>query len=72
MRDMKETSILQTKDMAGKEVTLYGWVSNRRDHGKLVCIDLRDRTGVIQVVFGPFTPDTYELSQKLRNEWVVL
>jgi len=57
--------------MAGKEVELFGWVSNRRDHGKLVFVDVRDRTGVIQVVFGPFTPDTYEQSQTLRSEWVV-
>jgi len=68
---MKEISILETKDLAGKEVTLHGWVANRRDHGKLVFVDLRDRTGVIQVVFGPFTPDCYEQAQKLRNEWVV-
>jgi aspartyl-tRNA synthetase len=68
---MKDISILQTKDMAGQTVTLYGWVANRRDHGKLVFIDLRDRTGVIQVVFGPFTPETYEQAQTLRNEWVV-
>ncbi len=68
---MKETSILDTKDLVGQTVTLYGWVANRRDHGKLVFVDLRDRTGVIQVVFGPFTPETYELAQKLRNEWVV-
>ncbi|MEK7525777.1 MAG: amino acid--tRNA ligase-related protein, partial [Patescibacteria group bacterium] len=68
---MKQIPILSTKDLAGKEVELFGWVANRRDHGKLVFIDLRDRTGVIQVVFGPFTPDCYELSQKLRNEWVV-
>lgn len=68
---MKEISIIETKDMAGKEVELFGWVANRRDHGKLVFVDLRDRTGVIQVVFGPFTPETYELSQALRNEWVV-
>jgi aspartyl-tRNA synthetase len=68
---MKEISILETKDMAGKEVELFGWVANRRDHGKLVFVDLRDRTGVIQVVFGPFTPDCYEASQTLRSEWVV-
>lgn len=69
--NMKDISILQTKDLIGKEVTLYGWVANRRDHGKLIFIDLRDRTGVIQVVFGPFTPDCYEAAQKLRNEWVI-
>lgn len=68
---MKQIPILSTKDLAGKEVELFGWVANRRDHGKLVFIDLRDRSGMIQVVFGPFTPDCYELSQKLRNEWVV-
>ncbi|MEK7638299.1 MAG: aspartate--tRNA ligase [Patescibacteria group bacterium] len=68
---MKPISIIETKDRAGKEVELFGWVSNRRDHGKLVFVDVRDRTGVMQVVFGPFTPETYEQSQTLRSEWVV-
>ncbi len=67
----KELSIFDTKDRAGQEVELYGWVSNRRDHGKLIFVDLRDRTGVIQVVFGPFTPNCYEAAQTLRSEWVV-
>jgi aspartyl-tRNA synthetase len=67
---MKEISILQTKDMAGQEVELFGWVANRRDHGKLIFVDLRDRTGVIQVVFSPKTAD-YEKAQTLRSEWVV-
>ncbi|HXV27071.1 MAG TPA: amino acid--tRNA ligase-related protein [Candidatus Paceibacterota bacterium] len=67
---MKEISILQTKDMAGKEADLFGWVANRRDHGKLVFIDLRDRSGVLQVVFSPKTAG-YDDAQKLRNEWVV-
>jgi aspartyl-tRNA synthetase len=67
---MKETDIIRTKDLAGKETELFGWIANRRDHGKLVFIDLRDRTGIIQVVFTPKTPG-YEDAQKLRNEWVV-
>lgn len=67
---MKETSILETKDLVGKEVTLYGWVGSRRDHGKLVFMDLRDRTGLLQVVFTPKAAD-YELAQKLRGEWVI-
>jgi aspartyl-tRNA synthetase len=67
---MKEISVLETKDRAGQEVELFGWVANRRDHGKLIFVDLRDRTGVIQVVFSPTTPD-YEIASKLRNEWVV-
>ncbi len=66
----KEISILQTKDLLGKELELYGWVANRRDHGKLVFIDLRDRTGVVQVVFSPKTSG-YDRAQKLRTEWVV-
>ncbi len=67
---MKETSILQTKDLAGSTAQLYGWVANRRDHGKLIFIDLRDRTGTVQVVWTPKTPG-YEEAQKLRLEWVV-
>lgn len=66
----KEISILQTKDLANKEVELFGWVANRRDHGKLIFVDLRDRTGVVQVVFSPKTTD-YEKAQTLRNEWVI-
>ena len=67
---MKQIDILQTKDLAGTEVELFGWVANRRDHGKLIFVDLRDRTGVIQVVFSPKTGG-YDDAQNLRNEWVV-
>lgn len=53
-------------------VNLYGWVDNRRDHGKIVFIDLRDRSGVCQVVFGPFSGEKiYQDAQKLRSEWVI-
>ena len=50
---MHRTQIIETKDLVGKEVDLYGWVNVRRDHGKLIFIDLRDRSGIAQVVFAP-------------------
>ncbi|MBU1122280.1 MAG: aspartate--tRNA ligase [Candidatus Omnitrophota bacterium] len=55
-----------------KEVTLCGWVGARRDHGKIIFIDLRDRYGITQVVFFP-KPDAsvYEMAKKLRNEDVI-
>lgn len=49
---MERTYSLKTVDRLEQEVKLYGWVQTRRDHGKLVFIDLRDRTGIIQVVGG--------------------
>lgn len=51
----------------GEEVELYGWVHSRRDHGKLVFIDLRDRSGLVQVVFGPDVKEAGDL----RIEYVV-
>lgn len=68
---MKRTYISDTKNIVGQQVELCGWVSTRRDHGKLVFIDLRDRTGVIQIVFVPSQKEIYDLAQKLRSEWVV-
>jgi len=56
----------------GKQVTLCGWVANRRDHGKLIFIDIRDRYGLTQVVFIPKeSKDAYKLAQDLRNEFVI-
>ncbi|MGJ3248640.1 MAG: aspartate--tRNA ligase [Elainellaceae cyanobacterium] len=53
-------------------VTLYGWVDRRRDHGGVIFIDLRDRTGIAQIVSDPErTPDSYLLAENLRNEYVV-
>ncbi len=59
------------KDHEGKEAALTGWVDVRRDHGKLIFIDLRDRTGVTQVVFTPGNKELHALAEKLRPEWVV-
>jgi aspartyl-tRNA synthetase len=56
----------------GATVTLYGWVDRRRDHGGVIFLDLRDRSGIIQIVSDPQrTPDSYELANSLRNEYVV-
>lgn len=51
----------------GQEVELIGWVHARRDHGKLIFIDLRDRSGITQIVFGPDIP----LASELRLEYVI-
>ncbi|MDI6758673.1 MAG: aspartate--tRNA ligase [Candidatus Omnitrophota bacterium] len=56
----------------GKEVTLCGWVGKRRDHGKLIFIDIRDRYGLTQIVFIPKeSANAYEKAQGLRNEFVI-
>ncbi|MBD0270025.1 MAG: aspartate--tRNA ligase, partial [Cyanobacteria bacterium Co-bin8] len=56
----------------GKTVTLFGWVDRRRDHGGVVFVDLRDRTGIVQIVSDPErTPDSYTSAEHLRNEYVV-
>ncbi len=54
------------------EVTLCGWVASRRDHGKLIFIDIRDRTGLTQIVFLPKEcPESHKKAQDLRSEFVV-
>ena len=61
-----------TKADIGREVVLFGWVQNRRDHGGAVFIDLRDREGVTQVVFEQdVRPEVHDLAGQLRLEWCV-
>ena len=56
----------------GATVTLCGWVDRRRDHGGVIFLDLRDRSGIVQVVSDPVrTPDSYHMAESLRNEYVV-
>jgi len=60
------------KEHVGTRVTLAGWVDRRRDHGGLVFIDLRNREGVVQVVFNPETsPASHEVATGMRSEYVV-
>jgi len=62
----------QVIDRLGKEVKLSGWVHRRRDHGGLIFIDLRDRSGIVQLVFHPEeSGNTMEIAHKLRSEFVV-
>lgn len=65
------TYIKDLKDHAGKEVTIAGWVDIRRDHGKLVFIDLRDMTGKIQMVALPNHAEAHATAQRVRTEWVI-
>jgi len=55
----------------GEKVTVAGWVSVRRAHGKIVFIDLRDRSGLMQCVFIPSNKEAYDAAADVRSEWVV-
>ncbi len=59
------------KSHGGQTVTLAGWVQNRRDHGSLMFIDLRDRYGLTQIVFDTEKPEVLKLGQDVRAEWVL-
>ena len=55
----------------GEELDLCGWVHRRRDHGGVIFIDLRDRAGLIQIVFDPDSPDTFAIAESVRSEYVL-
>ena len=61
-----------TENLLGQEVTVAGWVHRRRDHGGLIFVDLRDRSGLVQIVFNPdFAKNVHEIAHTLRSEYVV-
>jgi len=68
---MKRILTSETPDQKDKEVLVAGWVQTRRDHGKIIFLDLRDRGGLLQIVVTSDEPDAYKIAQQLRPEWVV-
>ncbi len=69
----KDTNCGEPREsIVGTQITVAGWVHRRRDHGNLIFIDLRDRSGLLQIVFNPeLSASAHELAGSLRSEWVV-
>ncbi|MEO8638191.1 MAG: aspartate--tRNA ligase [Candidatus Taylorbacteria bacterium] len=68
---MKRTYIKDLKEHMGKEVSISGWVDVRRDHGKLIFIDLRDMSGTVQMVALPSHAEAHGVASRVRDEWVL-
>jgi len=68
---MKRSLNIETQKLAGQKVKVMGWVNSWRAHGKILFIDLRDRSGVLQVVFTPKNEPLYKIAESLRPEWVI-
>ena len=60
-----------TEKFIGETVMICGWVNRRRDHGGVIFIDLRDRSGLVQVVYDPDIEDVFKIAEQVRNEFVL-
>jgi aspartyl-tRNA synthetase len=60
-----------SEELIDQEITLCGWVNRRRDHGGVIFVDLRDREGLVQVVFDPDREKVFETAERIRNEYVL-
>ncbi|MBU4099024.1 aspartate--tRNA ligase, partial [Patescibacteria group bacterium] len=68
----KRTLVSETPKYINEEILVEGWINSRRDHGKLIFIDIRDRTGLLQVVFHPKVSEAaYEVANKFHPEDVI-
>jgi len=67
----KRVLAVNTPDEVGKHITVAGWVHSRRDHGGLIFIDLRDHTGLVQLVINPEQTEAFRLAESLRDEFVI-
>ncbi|HEX7633329.1 MAG TPA: aspartate--tRNA ligase [Candidatus Saccharimonadales bacterium] len=65
------TLVQDTVQQIGQDVTVKGWVNSRRDHGGLIFIDVRDHTGVAQLVIQPDDPEAFKIAEQLRDEFVI-
>ena len=68
---LERTYIKELKNKEGEEVKIFGWVNVRRDHGKLIFVDLRDATGMVQMVVLPNHKEAHLIADKIRPEWVL-
>lgn len=59
------------ENLVDQEIELCGWVNRRRDHGGVIFVDLRDREGIVQVVFDPDRAEMFALAERIRNEYVI-
>jgi len=59
------------ESLIGEQISVTGWVHRRRDHGGVIFVDLRDREGLLQVVFDPDTPDIFAEAERIRGEYVL-
>ena len=68
---MTRTYTQQAVEKVGQQISVSGWVHSRRDHGGLIFIDLRDHTGLLQLVINPDSPEAFKLAEELRDEFVI-
>lgn len=67
----QRTFAIDTPTKVGEMITVAGWVHSRRDHGGLIFIDLRDHTGLVQLVINPEQAEAFRLAESLRDEFVI-
>lgn len=68
---MKRTYTRDAVEAVSQQISVSGWVNSRRDHGGLIFIDIRDHTGILQLVINPESPDAFTLAEELRDEYVI-
>ncbi|HPQ82164.1 MAG: aspartate--tRNA ligase [Candidatus Saccharibacteria bacterium] len=68
---MKRTVAIEVPLRIGEQITISGWVHSRRDHGGLIFIDVRDHTGILQLVINPEHTESFKVAEELRDEFVI-
>lgn len=68
---MERTLAVKTPELVGQTVKVSGWVNTRRDHGGVIFVDMRDHTGLVQLVFNPDKADMFHMAESLRDEFCI-